>query len=154
MWVFFAQYIRELYWRYEYEEVVTPNIYNFDLWKTSGHAEHYKDNMFLIAIEKQEFGLKPMNCPGAPQRQLLVGILLLDQPKSIIMQPVIQSCPSCLVAVLGGCCTFAVLASARVTTTADLHKQGGFKRQERQWLTKLLVHACWPYHGHRSLLWR
>ena len=62
------QYIRELYWRYEYEEVVTPNIYNFDLWKTSGHAEHYKDNMFLINIEKQEFGLKPMNCPGAPRR--------------------------------------------------------------------------------------
>ena len=61
------QYIRELYWRYEYEEVVTPNIFNFDLWKTSGHAEHYKDNMFLINIEKQEFGLKPMNCPGAPR---------------------------------------------------------------------------------------
>ena len=61
------QYIRELYWRYEYEEVVTPNIYNFDLWKTSGHADHYKDNMFLINIEKQEFGLKPMNCPGALQ---------------------------------------------------------------------------------------
>ena len=60
----FTQYIRELYWRYEYEEVVTPNIYNFDLWKTSGHADHYKDNMFLINIEKQEFGLKPMNCPG------------------------------------------------------------------------------------------
>lgn len=68
-----AQYIRELYWRYEYEEVVTPNIYNFDLWKTSGHADHYKDNMFLINIEKQEFGLKPMNCPGAriPLERLL-----------------------------------------------------------------------------------
>ncbi|CAL8462423.1 g1956 [Coccomyxa elongata] len=58
------EYIRELYWEYEYEEVVTPNIYNFDLWKTSGHADHYKENMFLINIEKQEFGLKPMNCPG------------------------------------------------------------------------------------------
>jgi threonyl-tRNA synthetase len=60
-----VQYIRELYWRFEYEEVVTPNIYNFDLWKRSGHADHYKQNMFLIDIEKQEFGLKPMNCPGA-----------------------------------------------------------------------------------------
>lgn len=65
-----AQYIRELYWDYEYEEVVTPNIYNFDLWKTSGHADHYKENMFLINIEKQEFGLKPMNCPGAQTQNL------------------------------------------------------------------------------------
>ena len=40
-------------------------MYNFDLWKTSGHADHYKEHMFLINIEKQEFGLKPMNCPGA-----------------------------------------------------------------------------------------
>lgn len=64
-----AQFIREKYWEYEYEEVVTPNMYNLDLWKTSGHAEHYKQNMFLIDIEKQEFGLKPMNCPGAsPQK--------------------------------------------------------------------------------------
>ena len=59
-----VQYIREKYWEYEYEEVVTPNIYNFDLWKTSGHADHYKQNMFHFDIEKQEFGLKPMNCPG------------------------------------------------------------------------------------------
>ena len=37
-----AQFIREKYWEYEYEEVVTPNMYNLDLWKTSGHADHYK----------------------------------------------------------------------------------------------------------------
>ena len=60
------QYIREKYWEYEYEEVVSPNMYNFDLWKTSGHAAHYKENMFCIDVEKQEFGLKPMNCPGGP----------------------------------------------------------------------------------------
>lgn len=58
------QFIREVYWDFEYEEVVTPNIYNFDLWKTSGHDDHYKQNMFSFDIEKQEFGLKPMNCPG------------------------------------------------------------------------------------------
>lgn len=58
------QFIKEKYWEYEYEEVVTPNIYNFDLWKTSGHSDHYKQNMFHFDIEKQEFGLKPMNCPG------------------------------------------------------------------------------------------
>jgi len=63
------QFIREVYWDYEYEEVVTPNIYNFDLWKTSGHAEHYKQNMFSFDIEKQEFGLKPMNCPGLSPAQ-------------------------------------------------------------------------------------
>ena len=47
--------------------MVTPNIYNFELWKQSGHAAHYKENMFLIDVEKQEYGLKPMNCPGMPQ---------------------------------------------------------------------------------------
>jgi threonyl-tRNA synthetase len=36
------QYIREKYWEYGYEEVVTPNMFNLDLWHTSGHAEHYK----------------------------------------------------------------------------------------------------------------
>lgn len=45
-------------------QVVSPNIYNFDLWKTSGHADHYRDNMFGFVVEKQEYGLKPMNCPG------------------------------------------------------------------------------------------
>ena len=60
-----AQFIKEKYWEYEYEEVVTPNIYNFELWRQSGHAAHYQDNMFHFDIEKQMFGLKPMNCPGA-----------------------------------------------------------------------------------------
>lgn len=45
-------------------QVVSPNIYNFDLWKTSGHADHYRENMFSFDVEKQEYGLKPMNCPG------------------------------------------------------------------------------------------
>ena len=45
------QYIG-LYWRYEYEEVVTPNIYNMELWHTSGHAEHYKANMFPASISR------------------------------------------------------------------------------------------------------
>lgn len=59
-----VEYMREKYWEYDYDEVVTPNIFNFDLWKTSGHAEHYKENMFSFSVEKAEFGLKPMNCPG------------------------------------------------------------------------------------------
>lgn len=59
-----VEFIREKYWEFEYEEVITPNMYNFDLWKTSGHAAHYKDSMFAFQVEKEEFGLKPMNCPG------------------------------------------------------------------------------------------
>ena len=43
-------FIKEKYWEYEYSEVVTPNIYNFDLWKTSGHAAHYKENMFSFNV--------------------------------------------------------------------------------------------------------
>ena len=56
--------IREKYWEYEYSEVITPNIFNFKLWETSGHAQHYKQNMFSFNIESEEFGMKPMNCPA------------------------------------------------------------------------------------------
>nr|CAB3490479.1 unnamed protein product [Digitaria exilis] len=45
-------------------KVISPNIYNMQLWETSGHAANYKENMFIFEIEKQEFGLKPMSCPG------------------------------------------------------------------------------------------
>ncbi|KAF8461049.1 cytoplasmic threonine-tRNA ligase Trs1 [Kalaharituber pfeilii] len=56
--------LREEYWKRDYQEVITPNMYNANLWKTSGHWENYKDNMFSFEIEKDQFGLKPMNCPG------------------------------------------------------------------------------------------
>lgn len=59
-----VDFIREKYWEYEYEEVVTPNIFNFALWETSGHSAHYRDNMFSFQVERSDFGLKPMNCPG------------------------------------------------------------------------------------------
>ncbi|XP_047322474.1 threonine--tRNA ligase, mitochondrial 1-like [Impatiens glandulifera] len=59
-----VDFIRKEYWKRGYEEVVTPNIYNMQLWETSGHAANYRENMFLLEIEKQEYGLKPMNCPG------------------------------------------------------------------------------------------
>jgi len=58
------EYIKDGYWRRGFQEVVSPNIYNSKLWKTSGHWDHYSDNMFKIDIEKEQFGLKPMNCPG------------------------------------------------------------------------------------------
>ncbi|VFQ62116.1 unnamed protein product [Cuscuta campestris] len=58
------EFIRSEYWKRGYEEVWTPNIYNMQLWETSGHAAKYKENMFVFEVDKQEFGLKPMNCPG------------------------------------------------------------------------------------------
>jgi threonyl-tRNA synthetase len=47
-----------------FTEVITPNTFNCELWKTSGHWQNYKDNMFSFKCEDQEFALKPMNCPG------------------------------------------------------------------------------------------
>ena len=58
------QYIRSLYSRYGYTEVVTPLIYKTDLWKTSGHYEAFHDDMFLMNVHDGEYGVKPMNCPG------------------------------------------------------------------------------------------
>jgi threonyl-tRNA synthetase len=59
-----VQYIRGLYNRYGYSEVVTPLIYKTDLWKTSGHYEAFRDDMFLMTVHDGEYGVKPMNCPG------------------------------------------------------------------------------------------
>ncbi|XP_047324109.1 threonine--tRNA ligase, mitochondrial 1-like [Impatiens glandulifera] len=59
-----VNFIKEEYWKRGYEEVDTPIIYNMDLYKTSGHAANYRENMFILEVDKQEFGLKPMNCPG------------------------------------------------------------------------------------------
>jgi threonyl-tRNA synthetase len=47
-----------------YVEVKTPLLYHQKLWETSGHWEHYADNMFKVVAEEQNFGLKPMNCPS------------------------------------------------------------------------------------------
>ena len=47
-----------------FTEVHSPNLFNANLWKTSGHYAKYKDDMFMFDIEGQEFGMKPMNCPG------------------------------------------------------------------------------------------
>ncbi len=58
------QYIREEYAKRGYTEVVTPLLYEKGLWETSGHWEHYRDDMFLLKVEGREFSLKPMNCPS------------------------------------------------------------------------------------------
>ncbi|KAL2072288.1 hypothetical protein VTL71DRAFT_11631 [Oculimacula yallundae] len=57
-------FLREEYWARGYNEVISPNMYNSELWKTSGHWDYYKDDMFTFMSEKDTFALKPMNCPG------------------------------------------------------------------------------------------
>ena len=57
-------YIRGLYQRYGYQEVMTPQIFESGLWHRSGHYENYKENMFFVEIDDREFGVKPMNCPS------------------------------------------------------------------------------------------
>ena len=57
-------FMRGLYGRYGYQEVITPQIFSTDLWKRSGHYDNYKDDMYFIQAEDRELGVKPMNCPG------------------------------------------------------------------------------------------
>uniref|UniRef100_A0A8C7G389 threonine--tRNA ligase n=1 Tax=Oncorhynchus kisutch TaxID=8019 RepID=A0A8C7G389_ONCKI len=59
-----TDFIREEYCRRGFQEVASPNIYNSKLWETSGHWQHYSDNMFSFPVEQDVFALKPMNCPG------------------------------------------------------------------------------------------
>lgn len=60
----------ESFWKSEhmkrgYEEIKTPLIMNEKLWKTSGHWDHYKDNMYFTKIDGEDYAIKPMNCPGS-----------------------------------------------------------------------------------------
>ena len=57
-------YWREVHKRYGYVEVSTPMILNRQLWETSGHWDHYKDNMYTTVIDGEDYAVKPMNCPG------------------------------------------------------------------------------------------
>uniref|UniRef100_A0A8C1PDW3 threonine--tRNA ligase n=1 Tax=Cyprinus carpio TaxID=7962 RepID=A0A8C1PDW3_CYPCA len=59
-----TEFIREEYSRRGFQEVASPNIYNSKLWETSGHWQHYSENMFSFPVEQDIFALKPMNCPG------------------------------------------------------------------------------------------
>ncbi|WP_055666049.1 threonine--tRNA ligase [Desnuesiella massiliensis] len=58
------EYWRELHKKYGYVEIETPMILNKALWETSGHWFHYKENMYTVNIDEEEFAIKPMNCPG------------------------------------------------------------------------------------------
>ena len=60
----------ENFWRTEhrkrgYQEIKTPLILNEQLWRTSGHWDHYKDNMYFTKIDDADYAIKPMNCPGS-----------------------------------------------------------------------------------------
>ncbi len=59
-----VQFVRSLYGRYGYTEVITPLIYKTELWKTSGHYDAFREDMFLMTVDEDEYGVKPMNCPG------------------------------------------------------------------------------------------
>jgi len=57
-------YMRELYVKYGYQEVITPQVFDAELFKISGHYQNYHENMYFTMIDDREFGVKPMNCPG------------------------------------------------------------------------------------------
>ena len=57
-------YWREIHKKAGYVEISTPMIMNKQLWQTSGHWDHYKDNMYSTVIDEEEYCVKPMNCPG------------------------------------------------------------------------------------------
>ena len=58
------QYWRELHRKNGYQEIKTPIMLSCDLWKRSGHWDHYRENMYTSRIDEADFAIKPMNCPG------------------------------------------------------------------------------------------
>ena len=64
LWNLLADYMRSMLFPAGYVELRTPLVYNKQLWVTSGHWEHYEENMLLVESEGETYSLKPMNCPG------------------------------------------------------------------------------------------
>ena len=58
-------YWRQVHRKWDYVEISTPQIMKRTLWETSGHWDHYKDNMYTTVIDEEDFAIKPMNCPGS-----------------------------------------------------------------------------------------
>lgn len=71
LWNLLLDWWREEHRTAGYQEISTPMIMSKDLWLTSGHWDHYKDNMYFTKIDDRDFAVKPMNCPG--------GILLYKE---------------------------------------------------------------------------
>ncbi len=59
------EYWREVHKKWDYLEIMTPQIMRRTLWETSGHWDHYKENMYTTVIDEEDFAIKPMNCPGS-----------------------------------------------------------------------------------------
>ena len=59
------EYWREVHHANGYDEISTPVILNRKLWETSGHWDHYKENMYFTKIDEEDYAVKPMNCPGS-----------------------------------------------------------------------------------------
>ena len=57
-------YWRRVHKKWDYVEIMTPQIMKRSLWETSGHWDHYKENMYTTVIDGEDFAIKPMNCPG------------------------------------------------------------------------------------------
>ena len=57
-------FIRKLYLKFDYQEVITPLVYDIELWRKSGHWDLFREFLYHMKIGEREFGLKPMNCPG------------------------------------------------------------------------------------------
>lgn len=57
-------YWREIHTREDYKEISTPIMMNRHLWETSGHWDHYRENMYTTKVDEEDFAIKPMNCPG------------------------------------------------------------------------------------------
>ena len=64
LWYELANYIQEECKKRNYKEIKTPMILSSNLWKTSGHWDNFKENMYFTEIDKEDFAVKPMNCPG------------------------------------------------------------------------------------------
>lgn len=64
LWDEIVRYWRDRHEREGYQEIRTPLVLNEELWKKSGHYDHYKEHMFFTNVDEQAYALKPMNCPG------------------------------------------------------------------------------------------
>ncbi len=59
-----VEYIRALYFKHGYDEVITPMVADLELWKKSGHYDNFAESMYFTKVEERDFSVKPMNCPG------------------------------------------------------------------------------------------
>lgn len=64
IWNKLIEFWREIHTRAQYVEIKTPQLMSQELWETSGHWFHYRENMYAFSIEERHFAIKPMNCPG------------------------------------------------------------------------------------------